>query len=58
MNWLNVLLLISAELFVFGFAYGILRGRDDLHWIIRGFGVGLIFALWFITIPLMLILDR
>lgn len=51
-------ILITIELFFFGFAYALLQGNKQMNWFIRSIWGGVFFAFFYITFPILIFLDK
>lgn len=49
---------IFITLFVGGFAYGLVTGNKKMFWLIRSLLAGVFFSLFFVTIPLLIVLKK
>jgi hypothetical protein len=48
---MNYFIIITVDLFIFGFLYGLLCGNDRMHWLVRSLAGGTFFAFFYIAIP-------
>ena len=48
---------LEIALFIVGAFYTLVNGREDRHWLILVIGGGLLFSLFYITIPIICIVD-
>jgi len=53
-DWLQIILIAEGTMFLCGFLYALSIGRNDIFWLWRGLYGGLVFALFYITIPIAL----
>ena len=51
------LVVMEVVLFLFGFVYGFVCGNDKMNPILRALCGGIFFALFFVSVPLTLLLD-
>lgn len=49
---LFLFIVVSIELFVIGFLFGLFRVKYNIHWLVRAILGGLLFAFFYIAIPL------
>jgi hypothetical protein len=55
---ISYLIIFESTLFGWGFLYGLARGREDVFWLWRSLGSGLLFALFYIAIPIIIISEK
>ena len=57
-TWLEMVVAMEITVFVLGCLIGLMTGREDLHPAVRCLWAGVFYALWFVTIPMMIIDNR